>query len=295
MTVREAGSAYEFALSTGTWTGSDGGGVTGGGTSVLRVEKAAVAWLADGIDVDASAVSMGIELATADFSGLSGGLSVASGWYVTVSGVVEVSSLRASTARSVVVQGRVTATSGSIELAGAQSVDLIGAALETTSGAIVLSGNRGDVQTRTTSPGVSLLNSSIRTETGAVTISGRAGAKRGTGYTYGVVFAGSSVESIGTRGAAGINITGDDGSGEEISIATGVQLYDPEGGPNTITSISGDISVTGTAGSAYSHSAGVIIAGSTVASTGVGPDAGRVTIRGGRAEPGRRGRGRLFG
>jgi hypothetical protein len=46
LVVRENGSKYEFVLTEGLWFGANGGGVTGGGTAILSVDKAAVAGLA---------------------------------------------------------------------------------------------------------------------------------------------------------------------------------------------------------------------------------------------------------
>lgn len=155
----------------------------------------------------------------------------------------------------------------------------------TGSGAITIS-NTGS----TLGNAITLTDSTIRSNEGAISITGNVGASRAgirtgpTDNSSGVVLDNSTIESVGTgAAAASISITG---TGMSITTAD----FDA-GGSNrgvvlqnlaAISSVDGDITITGTGGAnGTNFNDGVEIqTGSSISSTGVSADAATISISG---------------
>ncbi len=75
LTVQDTGTgSYQFVLSDGNWSGTDGGGVTGNNSNTLIVDKTLIN---NSIQINDSAnIDFGITFDSSDFSGLSGSLDI---------------------------------------------------------------------------------------------------------------------------------------------------------------------------------------------------------------------------
>ena len=130
---------------------------------------------------------------------------------------------------------------------------------------------------------VTITGSTISSTTGDITITGDAGTSN-TNSSAGVSLDNSTIQSTGTgTNAAAITITGT-GSSYSSSVFGGGDsnygVYLQNGA--AVTSVDGDISITGTGGNLVENSnAGVRLAsGTSVTSTGLGADAASITISG---------------
>ncbi len=126
---------------------------------------------------------------------------------------------------------------------------------------------------------------------GDITITGAGGAGTGT-FNLGVIFLGSQVSSTGTGShAAEITITGTGGGNGLTAANQGIALYGV-----TVTSVDGDITLTGTGAAGTNENYGVLLKDiDTVASTGTGSGAAKINITGTGGDGTTRNDGVVFG
>ncbi len=191
---------------------------------------------------------------------------------------------------------------GSFLLSG-DDVVLSGAAILTTgAGSILIDADRrmflddntrlftgdGDIRLRgnqTLTPasgdfnGITMVSAMLQTDTGNIVLQGRGGDQVGGRFNRGIgMFNRTVIRSTGTGPAVGtIALTGRGGDGSDGN--RGIQIGD---GPVVVTTVDGDIVFDGTTGdNTDDFNQGIITFGSpTIQTTGVGADAGSITILG---------------
>jgi len=185
--------------------------------------------------------------------------------------------------------GAITTVNGNINLVGIGgdtivdhgiSISSFGEVSSTGSGVnagtITLNGtgsSLGDIGIRS---GIFISQGTITSVDGNISLTGQGGAATTEGSNIGIrIIVGSIIQSTGTgANAATITLNGTGGSGTTsnngITYAT-----------STITSVDGNISLTGQAGAgSSSNNVGILITSSSITSTGVGVDAATITLDG---------------
>jgi hypothetical protein len=174
-----------------------------------------------------------------------------------------------------------TSGTGSVSLTTAANITLAsGSSITTVNGGITLEANQQMTPTAGNFIGLEANNSLIQTTgTGDIELKGRGGNDAGTPIHYGVyLHSGTSVSSTASGATAGtITIHGTGGAGTDNNY--GAYLV---GSTTDVTSEDGDISITGVGGDGSGGgNYGVYLASiETIASTGTGADAAKITIHG---------------
>ena len=169
-------------------------------------------------------------------------------------------------------------------LAGRSIVMNAGSLIETVDGGITLEANQQDAPSSGNFVGVHLDGATVTSANGDIGIRGRGGDATGeVESNFGVdITEGSTVSSTGTgEDAAGISITGFGGEGAVFNV--GVAVF----GASTVSSIDGDITITGTGGDGQGGDWGdgsnygvAIDEESVIQSTGTGEYAAAIAIEG---------------
>ncbi|MCL4207851.1 MAG: autotransporter-associated beta strand repeat-containing protein, partial [Pirellulaceae bacterium] len=173
-----------------------------------------------------------------------------------------------------------TSGTGSVSLITARNITLAsGSSLTTVNGGITLEANQQMTPTAGNFIGFAANNAVIQTTgIGNILLKGRGGDDAGTSNHYGVNFhSGTSVSSTASGATAGtITIEGTGGSGTNSN--DGVALGDST---TKVTSVDGDISITGVGNGSGGANVGVTLYNiDTIASTGTGANAAKITIHG---------------
>jgi hypothetical protein len=171
-----------------------------------------------------------------------------------------------------------TSGTGSVSLTTALNITLAsGSSLTTVNGGITLEANQQMTPTAGSFVGIDANNSLIQTTgTGNIELKGR-GGNSGT-HNHGVhLHSGTSISSTASGATAGtITIDGTGGNGTDSN--GGVVLVDST---TKVTSVDGDISITGIGNGSLSDNYGVWLQDiDTITSTGTGASAAKVTIHG---------------
>ncbi len=314
LTIRENGQAYEFVLSEGVWAGVDGGGASGAGTAILAIDRSVAAGLRDGIRVIASGVEADVVLETADFNSLAGGFRV-TGAGALSQGAGEVLKVTTAvfTARTIAVEGTITGDADDIDFIASHNIVFSDATVSATTGAIRLQANVGAIANGGDFVGVLLKNdpsrlghTTITTQSGTIGLKGRGGD--GAIENYGV----QTQYAVITTATGAIRIVGEGGTGSYSGAhsTAGVALAGTltritstgadaraivirgvggvNGGSGVITSnlrlksAEGNVVVAGEARLAppgLLPPVGIRLSGS-IESTGTGPNAATITVRG---------------
>jgi len=302
LAIRENGANYEFVLSEGMWVGNSLPGVSGGGTSILSVDKASVAGLAGGIVINTSIISTQLRadtaLGAADFSSLTGGLHVTTAAATQSDGESLTVSALDVHAITVDIRGDIVGDAGNILLDARGTATFAGAAISTTSGEIRLNGN---VSAATGAfDGLRLRETSITSDTGFVWLSGRSGSNASNGQQFAGVrlLAGSDldpastlttivaravhIEGTGVSGASGVAISGTSIEANGMSIRgegrNGVVINQFSSISSTGTDLPGDAIQIFGEGTDPSSGTGVIIAQAVIDPV-AGPQPNGPTIR----------------
>ena len=339
--ITSAGSTYALALTGGTWSGTDGGGATGNGTTTLTATAAsftavtiddgstgnAVTFNSSGANSYVSSFTINLDDASAGVIAFNGNtaftgtaalsastslnLAASSGTLVSVvdgdlslfanqqasptlgvfTGIrLDTATLTSSGSGKILLKGKGGTSSSGREMMGivlnANSV-----VSSTSIGSITLNGKGGAGQGG--NYGVFLVgSSSITTVDGAILVTGQASTSNTEGLNRGLVINSSTISStgLGTIGLTGIGGSGTSGNTFSGGFLNGLanagrqQGIRLEGSTTSISSVKGDISLNGTAGSSAGGTLliGVAIAGGTpaISSTGTGANAANITIVG---------------
>lgn len=301
--VGESGSAYVFTLNVGTWSGTDGAGVSGSGSKTLFVQKGFAAGKTGGLELSSDS---NVELATANFSTLSK-LNIQASDIIQAAGeTLVVSTASISGSGNVTFSGNIIGGAGRIVLTASMGLELKDASVVTTSGEIALSGGTGLYGNFV---GTLIRNSVITTQTGAIRIISTGGTVQGTtpdgAVNHGVWISDSAISSTGEANL--VLISGTSGSGlttEAVKIvrssvvttsaaitiggfvnmlfpplgAVGVSLLD-----TNLQAVTGYIAVHGGSGRSQQQSQGIglSITGDTrITSTGTGANAAQIVLSG---------------
>ena len=182
------------------------------------------------------------------------------------------------TAQTITIDSAISSTDGAISLTASRNIVLNnGSSLTTVDGGITLLANDGGA-TAGEFIGIQTTNTTIQTTgSGDISLTGLGGSGTGNNKT-GVYIDYGTISSTATGADAGtISLNGAGGSGDSLN--RGVVLYQAD-----VASANGDISITGVGGGTYAsdetQNHGVNLHESTIASTGTGANAARITIDG---------------
>ena len=196
-------STYTLALTSGTWSGTNDGNVTGNGTATLTVQETAFN------QVNLTDTGAGTSVTFND----SGSNSYASSFDVALTN---------SAAGPIAFNGA-TSFTGSNALSASTSDFIVansGASITTVSGGITLSANQQTSSTGGNFIGINVNNATVQSATGPITLSGTGG--NGGSKNYGVeIQAGGEVQTTGAAPALLINGTTNDGTSAAIMFDNG--------------------------------------------------------------------------
>lgn len=253
-------STYTLKLTSGTWTGSDDGNVSGNGTATLTVQEASFN------QVNLTDTGAGTSVTFND----SGSNPYASSFNIALTNAAA-ESIAFNGATSFTLSNALSASTSGFVVANS------GASITTVSGGITLSANQQVTPIGGTFVGININNATVQSATGAITLQGKGGNAGSSNYGVEIQAAGK-VQATGLSPAL-LSITGSTNDGASPAITFN----------NGAVSSTGNVSLTGANGSITeaATNAGADVTGATVAltTTGSGNQIGTVAPVGGLSTP----------
>ncbi len=255
LAITSAGSSYALALTGGTWRGTDGAGATGNGLTTLTATAAAFST----VMVDDSGASTAVTFNN------SGANTYTSSILVTLD----------DAAAGTITFNGTTAFAGSAALSASTSKNIdvnSGALVSVVNGDLIFSANQQATPTDASFSGLQMDGTLTTSGSGDISLFGKGG---NGGVNIGIAMSGGTVSSTAIGAGAGTVTLVGMSRGGSISFAIEAK------GNSTVSSVSGNISITGTNDSFGGNNAGVYFqSGSAVRSTGEGANAANISITG---------------
>lgn len=290
VTISLAGGMYSFVLSSGTWSGTDSGNVSGNGTATLTVTAAAftqVNLTDSGAGASVAFADSGVNSYSAHFTITLDNGSAATALSFSGTSPFAGNTFTANVDGSVVFNASAVASvtgSGVISIVTSKNITMAaGSSISAVDGNLTLEANQQATPSTGSFSGISLNGATLRTTgSGNISLAGRGGDTGGSNHGI-YLYSAAVIESTSALSDAGtITVTGASGAGPGPN--NGVKFWSGlVGTPVTrISSAVGAIQITGDAANATSGpSEGVLLLDvCSITSTGTGATAAPVTILG---------------